>query len=118
MPRDAFGNVALQPGQVGEAVAAEIQKRTGFETRAIALGHLQRGGTPCAYDRILGTAYGVAAGTAVLQGKFGHMVRLNALQIEAVPMKGMIREAQSEKKKYKVLPLDFLDMASLFWERL
>ncbi len=116
-PRDSFGNVVLQPGQVGDAVAAEIQKRTGFETRAIALGHLQRGGTPCAYDRILGTAYGVAAGTAVLQGKFGHMVRLNALQIEAIPMKGLIRETQQEKKKYKVLPLDFLDMASLFWER-
>jgi 6-phosphofructokinase 1 len=117
VPRDGFGNAVLQPGQVGEAVAAEIQKRTGFESRAIALGHLQRGGTPCAYDRILGTAYGVAAGTAVLQGKFGHMVRLNALQIETIPMKGLIRETQAEKKKYKVLPLDFLDMAGLFWER-
>jgi len=117
IPRDSFGNAVLQPGQVGDAVAAEIQRRTGFEARAIALGHLQRGGTPCAYDRILGTAYGVAAGTAVLQGKFGHMVSLNALRIEAIPMKGLIRETQAEKKKYKVLPLEFLDMAGLFWER-
>jgi len=117
VPRDGFGNAILLPGQVGEAVASEIQKRTGFEARAIALGHLQRGGTPCAYDRILGTAYGVAAGSAVVQGKFGHMARLNALQIEVIPMKGLIRENQTEKKKYKLLPLEFLDMAGLFWER-
>jgi 6-phosphofructokinase len=115
IPRDSFGNAVLQPGQVGEAVAAEIQRRSGFEARAIALGHLQRGGSPCAYDRILGTAYGVAAGKAVVDRKFGHMVRLNALQIEVIPMKGLIRENQTEKKKYKLLPLGFLDMASLFW---
>ena len=115
--KDSFGNSVLQPGQVGEAVAAEIQRRTGFEARAIALGHLQRGGTPTAYDRILGTAYGVAAGSAVINRKYGHMVRLNALQIEVIPMKGLIRENQTEKKKYKLLPLEFLEMAGLFWER-
>ena len=117
IPRDGFGNPVMQPGQVGEAVASEIQKQTGFEARALALGHLQRGGTPCAYDRILGTAYGVAAGSAVVQGKFGHMVRLNALKIELIPMQGLIRESQKEPKKYKLLPTDFLDMAGLFWER-
>lgn len=117
IPRDGFGNAVLSPGQVGEAVAAEIQKRSGFEARAIALGHLQRGGSPCAYDRCLGTAYGVGAGKAVVERKFGHMVRLNSLQIEVIPMKGLIRETQAEKKKYKLLPLEFLDMAGIFWEK-
>ncbi|HYF01669.1 MAG TPA: ATP-dependent 6-phosphofructokinase, partial [Planctomycetota bacterium] len=105
---DSFKNVILQPGQVGEAVATELQKRTGYESRAIALGHLQRGGRPSAYDRILGTAYGVCAAEAIIQRKFGHMVRLNALQVDTIPMKGLIRETQDEKKKYKLLPLSFL----------
>jgi len=112
---DSFKNVILQPGQVAEAVASELQKRTGFEARAIALGHLQRGGSPAAYDRILGTRYGVAAAEAVMQGKFGYMVRLNGLEVEAIPMKGLIRETQEEKKKYKLLPTGFMDMASIFW---
>lgn len=116
-PKDSFGNSVLSPGQVGEAVAVEIQKRSGFEARAIALGHLQRGGSPCAYDRCLGTAYGVGAGKAVIERKFGHMVRLNSLAIEVIPMKGLIRETQAEKKKYKLLPLEFLDMAGIFWEK-
>jgi len=112
---DSFKNVVLQPGQVGEAVAGELQKRTGFEARAIALGHLQRGGSPAAYDRILGTRYGVAAGEAVIGNKWGHMVRLAGLEVEAIPMKGLIRETQDEKKKYKLLPTSFIDMASYFW---
>ncbi|HUR38515.1 MAG TPA: ATP-dependent 6-phosphofructokinase [Planctomycetota bacterium] len=114
---DSFKNVILQPGQVGEAVAAELQKRTSFEARAIALGHLQRGGSPAAYDRILGTRYGVSAAEAVVQNKFGHMVRLNGLEVEVIPMKGLIRETQEEKKKYKLLPTSFMDMASIFWTK-
>jgi phosphofructokinase-like protein len=114
---DSFKNVVLQPGQVGEAVASELQKRTGFEARAIALGHLQRGGSPAAYDRILGTRYGVTAAEAVLQNKFGVMVRLNGLEVETIPMKGLIRETQEEKKKYKLLPATFMDMASIFWSK-
>jgi ATP-dependent phosphofructokinase / diphosphate-dependent phosphofructokinase len=113
--RDSFGNVVLKPGEVGDAVASALEKATGFETRAIALGHLQRGGTPCAYDRILGTRYGVRAAEAVIGERFGHMVILKGLQVEDVPMRGMVRENQSSKKQYKVLPKDFLELVEVFY---
>jgi 6-phosphofructokinase 1 len=112
---DSFKNVVLQPGEIGEAVAIEIQKRTGMESRAITLGHLQRGGTPGAYDRILGTRYGVKAAEAVLEGRFGHMVCLRGLNVDLVPMKGLVRETQEEDKKYKLLPTSFMDLARIFW---
>ncbi|MBI3831344.1 MAG: ATP-dependent 6-phosphofructokinase [Planctomycetes bacterium] len=113
--RDSFGNVVLKPGEIAEAVATEIEKLTGMETRGIALGHLQRGGAPSAYDRILGTRYGLQAADAVIHGHFGHMVVLQGLRVETVPMKGMIRENQSEAKRYKYLPDSFLDMAEVFY---
>lgn len=113
--RDSFGNTVMKPGEVGEAVATELEKLTGFETRAIALGHLQRGGSPCAYDRILGTRYGVAAADAVIKDHFGHVVVLQGLRVETVPMKGLVRETQSEKKRYKYLPDSFLDLAEVFY---
>jgi 6-phosphofructokinase 1 len=113
--RDSFGNVVLKAGEVGEAVAVELEKLTGFETRAIALGHLQRGGPPCAFDRILGTQYGVKAAEAVLQEKFGHMVVLAGSQIGLAPMKGMVRETQAEKKRYKVLPDAFMNLVEVFY---
>ena len=113
--RDNFGNTVMKSGEVGEAVAAELEKLTGFETRAIALGHLQRGGSPCAYDRILGTRYGVQAADAVIKGHFGHLVVMKGLDVETVPMTGMVRENQTEKKKYKTLPPAFLDLAEVFY---
>jgi ATP-dependent phosphofructokinase / diphosphate-dependent phosphofructokinase len=113
--RDSFGNTVMRPGEVGEAVASELEKLTGFETRAIALGHLQRGGSPCAYDRILGTRYGVQAADAVIKEHFGHLVVLQGLRVETVPMKGMVREVQTEKKRYKYLPDSFLDLAEVFY---
>jgi ATP-dependent phosphofructokinase / diphosphate-dependent phosphofructokinase len=113
--RDSFGNTVMKPGEVGEAVAAEIEKLTGFETRAIALGHLQRGGSPCAYDRILGTRYGVEAADAVINQRYGHLVVLQGLQVQTIPMKGNVRETQSEKKAYKYLPASFLDLVEVFY---
>jgi 6-phosphofructokinase 1 len=113
--RDNFGNVMMRPGEVGEAVALEVEKATGFETRAIALGHLQRGGAPCAYDRILGTRYGVQAAEALIRQHYGHMVVLQGLRVETVPMTGMVREQQSEKKRYKYLPDSFLDLCEVFY---
>jgi 6-phosphofructokinase 1 len=113
---DSFGNVILPPGEVAEAVAAEIQKRTGYEARAIALGHLQRGGSPSPFDRILGTQYGVKAAEAVIQGKFGHIARLSGQEVELIPMKGLIRETQDEKKKYKLLPEGFMKLAEMFFK--
>ncbi|HLX61654.1 MAG TPA: ATP-dependent 6-phosphofructokinase [Planctomycetota bacterium] len=114
--KDNFGNVILRPGEVGEAVAAAIEQKTGFETRAIALGHLQRGGSPCAYDRILGTRYGVKAAEAVIEGNFGSMVVMSGLEVFTRPMSGLVRESQSEHKKYKLLPDDFLKIVEVFYE--
>ena len=83
-PLDAFGHVRL--GGIANVVAKEIEKRTGFETRVTILGHIQRGGTPTAFDRILATRFGIAAIDAVHDGAFGQMVALQAGQIVLVPL--------------------------------
>jgi 6-phosphofructokinase 1 len=82
--RDEFGHVQL--GGVSELLAREIEARTGFETRVVILGHIQRGGSPTAFDRILATRFGVKAMTLVHQGEFGKMVALQGNQIVAVPL--------------------------------
>lgn len=74
---DAFGHEILKERGLGEAVAEKIQEMTGFETRATVLGHIQRGGTPTAFDRILGTRLGVAAVDLVHQGQFGKLPMLH-----------------------------------------
>lgn len=76
---DEFGHVSL--GGVGELVAEIIEKKTGFETRTVILGHLQRGGSPSAYDRVLGTRLGIGAGRLVIERKFGRMVALQGTKI-------------------------------------
>jgi 6-phosphofructokinase len=69
---DAFGFERL--GGVGEVIAAHLDELTGFECASMTLGHLQRGGTPTAFDRILATRLGVAAAEAALEGRFGVMM--------------------------------------------
>ncbi len=81
---DAFGHVRL--GGLGERLAKEIERRTGCETRSVVLGHLQRGGTPTAFDRILATRFGVHACELALEGKSGVMVALRGTRIEPVPL--------------------------------
>ncbi|MCA9113585.1 MAG: 6-phosphofructokinase [Planctomycetaceae bacterium] len=81
---DEFGHVKL--GGVGEQVADIIEKRTGFETRCVTLGHLQRGGPPSASDRVLGTRLGIHAGRLVVKREFGRMVALRGTQIVSVPL--------------------------------
>jgi len=81
---DAFGHVRL--GGIANMVAEEIEKRTGFETRVTILGHIQRGGTPTAFDRVLATRFGIAAIDTVHDGAFGNMVALQAGQIVRVPI--------------------------------
>jgi len=83
-PLDAFGHVRL--GGIANVVAKEIEARTGFETRVTILGHIQRGGTPTAFDRILATRFGIAAIDAVHDGAFGQMVALRAGEIVRVPL--------------------------------
>jgi 6-phosphofructokinase 1 len=81
---DDFGHVRL--GGIGEVLALEIRQRTGFDTRVTVLGHVQRGGTPTAFDRVLATRFGIAAIDAVHDGAFGQMVALRDAKIIRVPL--------------------------------
>jgi 6-phosphofructokinase 1 len=67
-------------------LATEIEKRTGYESRAVVLGHIQRGGSPSAFDRMLATRYGMGAIDAVHRGEFGKMVALRGTDIVTVPL--------------------------------
>jgi 6-phosphofructokinase 1 len=81
---DAFGHVRL--GGIGERLAGEIEQRTGKESRAVVLGHVQRGGTPTAQDRWLATRFGLHAITAIHDGDFGKMVALRGTDIVRIPL--------------------------------
>ncbi|MGN6522658.1 MAG: 6-phosphofructokinase [Actinomycetes bacterium] len=81
---DAFGHVRL--GGIGERIAAEIENRTGKEARTSVLGHIQRGGTPTAFDRVLATRFGLHAIGAVADGAYGSMVALRGTDIVRVPL--------------------------------
>lgn len=103
---DDFGHVSL--GGVGELVASIIEKRTGIETRHVVLGHLQRGGNPSAYDRVLGTRLGIGAGRLVLSKKFGRMVALQGTSVVDVAL-------QDAVGKLKTLdPAFYRDAAEFF----
>ena len=82
--RDEFGHLRL--GGIGTVLAREIEKRTGFETRSVVLGHIQRGGSPSAFDRVLATRYGLGAIDMVHRGEFGHMAALRGNKIVSVPL--------------------------------
>jgi len=81
---DAFGHVRL--GGIGQELAARIEQATGAETRAVVLGHIQRGGAPSAYDRVLATRFGVRAADLAHAGEFGVMVSLKGTALAAVPL--------------------------------
>src|SRR6059058_4261013 len=81
---DEFGHAKL--GGIGEIVAGLIEKHLEVETRSVTLGHLQRGGAPSAYDRVLATRFGIKAGELVLTGRFGQMAALKGSHIAAVPL--------------------------------
>ncbi len=81
---DAFGHVRL--GGIGDRLASEIEARTGKEARAVVLGHIQRGGTPTAFDRWLATRFGLQAIDAVAEGDFGKMMALHGTRIDRVPL--------------------------------
>jgi 6-phosphofructokinase 1 len=103
---DAFGHVRL--GGIGELLAAEIERRTGFETRVTVLGHLQRGGSPTAFDRVLGTRYGVKAVDLIHEGKSGMMVCLQGNKITAVPI-------SSALTKLKLVDPELMATAEIFY---
>ena len=82
--RDEFGHLRL--GGIGSVLAREIEKRTGFETRSVVLGHIQRGGSPTAFDRVLATRYGLGAIDMVHRSEFGHMAALRGNKIVSIPL--------------------------------
>jgi phosphofructokinase-like protein len=86
----ACDGYVLRLGGMGEIVANEIAKRTSFETRVTVLGHLQRGGSPCPFDRLLATRYGAAAVELLAQKKFGEMVSYQPPDITSVPLENAI----------------------------
>ena len=106
--KDEFGHVRL--GGIGTLLAHELEKRTGFETRAVILGHTQRGGSPTAFDRMLATRYGIGAIDAVHRGDFGKMVALRGTDIVTIPLK----EALS---RTRTVGQDLIDVAVGLRER-
>ncbi|RJP67656.1 MAG: 6-phosphofructokinase [Ignavibacteriales bacterium] len=101
MEKDSFGHVRL--GGIGNLLANEIEKRTGFETRTTVLGHIQRGGSPTAYDRMLGTRFGVFAAELVEEKKWGMMAALKGTDIVAAPLADAVGELKTvDEELYKV----------------
>jgi len=103
---DAFGHVRL--GGVGQLLAEEIEKRTGKEARCTVLGHIQRGGTPTAFDRVLATRFGLHAVAAVYDEAFGTMVALRGTDIVRVPIVEATREL-------KLVPVERYAEAEVFF---
>jgi len=107
--RDEFGHLRL--GGIGSVLAREIEKRTGFETRSVVLGHIQRGGSPSAFDRVLATRYGLGAIDMVHRGEFGHMAALRGNKIISIPL----AEAISSNRK---VDQEILDAAAGILDKL
>ncbi len=102
---DDFGHVHL--GGIGKYIAEYIGEQTGIPTREVTLGHLQRGGSPSAYDRVLGTRLGIHAARLALKGDFGKMVALRGLKIVDVPLADAVNQMRT-------LPPEFLEEAGEF----
>ena len=105
-PTDAFGHARL--GGVGHWLEGEIERRTGHEARATVLGHVQRGGTPTAFDRVLATRFGLHAIDAAHEGDWGKMTALRGTDIELVDL----TEATGE---LKTVPEAFYAEAEVFF---
>ena len=103
---DSFGHVQL--GGVGALLASEIEKRTGKEARCTVLGHIQRGGTPTAFDRVLATRFGLHAVQAVHDGAFGQMVALQGTDIVRVPL-------SAATESLKLVPVERYAEAEIFF---
>jgi len=106
--RDAFGHVQLSRRGVGERLAALIEQRTGFETRATVLGHTQRGGTPTAYDRIWATEVGFGAWDLIQKGEFGRMPVVVGGRVQVAA----IRDVVAEQRR---VPRELYDLATVFF---
>jgi phosphofructokinase-like protein len=98
---DAFGHVRL--GGVGQQLGEALEQMTGFETRVTTLGHLQRGGTPTAYDRVLATRYGLLAAELALAGRFGLMTALRGDDVVAAPLSDATGKLRTVPREYYAL---------------
>jgi 6-phosphofructokinase 1 len=105
--KDEFGHVRL--GGIGNLLAREIEKRTGFETRAVVLGHIQRGGSPSAFDRVLATRYGIGAIDMVHRGEFGCMAALRNNKIVSVPLADAIAKNRTVDQEMIDVAFGILD---------
>jgi ATP-dependent phosphofructokinase / diphosphate-dependent phosphofructokinase len=105
---DAFGHVRLDKRGVGENLAKQIERKTGFETRVTVLGHLQRGGSPSVTDRINGTRFGVAAVDLIKQGQFGYMPALKGNRIVPVKLSDAVART-------KTVDIELYKLAELFY---
>jgi len=103
---DAFGHVRL--GGIGQTLGELIEEKTGYETRVTVLGHIQRGGSPSAFDRVLGTRFGVKAAELILAGEFGRMVSLQGNKIVAVPL-------DQSAVAMKTVDPEFYNIAKIFF---
>ncbi|MCM8773515.1 MAG: 6-phosphofructokinase [Candidatus Omnitrophica bacterium] len=103
---DEFGHVRL--GGIGNIISKIIEEKTGFETRVTVLGHIQRGGSPTAFDRVLGTRFGVKAFELIKEKKFGRMVALKGIEIIDVPLK-------DATEKLKTVDLKLYEIAKIFF---
>jgi 6-phosphofructokinase 1 len=105
--KDAFGHARL--GGIAEQLAGQIEKITGKETRHVVLGHLQRAGHPTAFDRVLGTRFGVHAAEMVQRKEFGKIAALRGTEIVSVGM-------QEALGKLKTVPKERFEEAKTFWQ--
>ncbi|HLG51191.1 MAG TPA: ATP-dependent 6-phosphofructokinase [Chloroflexota bacterium] len=105
---DQFGHVRLDRRNIGELLGREIERRTGFETRVTVLGHLQRGGSPTLFDRVLATRYGVAAVDYVNEGRFGYMPALRGTDIVPCPLAEAVART-------RLVDLSLYELAQLFY---
>jgi 6-phosphofructokinase 1 len=103
---DAFGHVKLSG--IGDWLAGQIEERTGKEARTSVLGHIQRGGTPTAFDRVLATRFGLHAITAAHEGDWGKMVALHGTNIARVPL-------ATATEKLKTVPLELYKESEIFF---
>ncbi len=102
---DDYGYPRL--GGIGAALAEELERLTGFESRVTVLGHTQRGGTPTAHDRVLATRYGKRAAECAINGEFGHMAALIGNDVVAVPLSGIT--------DVKTIDMQYVDVARNFF---
>jgi len=99
---DAFGHMLLGERRVGETIAKYVEEKTGFETRSAVMGHIQRGGPPTAFDRVLGTRVGIRAAQCVHEKDFGKMVAVRGTEVVPVPIDAAVGTL-------KVVPKELLE---------